>query len=60
MIVGDQIGEWILSSGLWFLGDGFFGDWVGAVLSEGLTAPFFALAAVVTTHHLIELHEPPA
>lgn len=54
MIIGDLIGDWLLSSGPWFLGDGFFGDWVGAVLSEGLTAPFFALAAVVMTHHLIE------
>ena len=28
----------------------------GSVLAETLTAPFFALAAVVTTHHLIALH----
>jgi hypothetical protein len=55
MIVGDQFGAWLLDSGPWVLGDGFLGDWLGAVLSEGLTAPFFALAAVVTTHHLIEL-----
>ena len=57
MIVGDQLGAWILDSGPWVLGDGFFGDWLGAVLSEGLTAPFFALAAVVISHHLIELDQ---
>lgn len=55
MIVGDQLGQWLLDTGPWVVGEGFLGDWLGAVLSEGLTAPFFALAAVVITHHLIEL-----
>jgi len=30
-------------------------DWLGELLAQGLTAPFFALAVVVSAHHLIAL-----
>ena len=53
VIVGEELGNLMLSGGPWLLGDGFFGDWLGAVLAEALTVPLFALPAVVTTHHLI-------
>lgn len=53
LIIGDQLANLLYAGGPSILGDGFFGDWLGAVLAEGLTAPLFALAAVVTTHHLI-------
>jgi hypothetical protein len=56
LVVGDQLGEWILGGGVLIGGEGFAGHWIGAVLSECLTAPFFALAAVVTTHQLIDRH----
>lgn len=52
VIAGDELGNLMLSGGPWILG-GFFGDWLGAALAEALTVPFFALAAVVITHHLI-------
>ncbi|MEO8091780.1 MAG: hypothetical protein ABI726_03595 [bacterium] len=53
LIIGDQLANLLYAGGPSILGDGFFGDWLGAVLAEGLTAPLFALAAVVATHHLI-------
>lgn len=53
VVASDAIGNLMLSSGLWLIGDGFFGDWLGATLSEAITVPPFALAAVVTAHHLI-------
>lgn len=53
LVAGDLLGELLVSSGPWILGHGFFGDWLGELLAQGLTAPFFALAAVVTAHHLI-------
>jgi hypothetical protein len=53
LIVSDALGNLMVEGGPWLLGDGFFGDWVGAVLAEALTVPVFALAAVVTTHQLI-------
>lgn len=54
LVIGDQLGEWLLSGGVLIGGEGFAGHWIGAVLSECLTAPFFALAAVVMTHQLID------
>jgi hypothetical protein len=53
LLVSDEIGNLLISSGPWLLGDGFFGDWLGAVLAETITVPLFALPAVVATHHLI-------
>jgi hypothetical protein len=58
VIVGDALGNLMLSGGPWLLGDGFFGDWLGAVLAQALTVPLFALPAVVTTHHLISGGRP--
>jgi hypothetical protein len=59
LIVSDEISNLLVSGGLWLLGDGFLGDWVGAVLAEALTVPPFALAAVVATHQLIALTDDP-
>jgi hypothetical protein len=53
LVAGEALGELLGSGGPWLLGDGFAGEWLGTVLAEALTAPFFALAAVVTAHHLI-------
>ncbi len=56
LLIGDYLAELLASAGHGLLGEGFAGEWLGSVLAETLTAPFFALAAVVTTHHLIALH----
>jgi hypothetical protein len=53
VILSDELGNLMVSGGPWLLGDGFFGDWLGASLAEALTVPLFALPAVLTTHHLI-------
>jgi hypothetical protein len=53
VIVSDELGNVMISGGPWLLGDGFLGDWLGAVLAEAITVPPFALAAVVATHQLI-------
>jgi hypothetical protein len=58
LIVSDELGNLMVEGGPWLLGDGFFGDWLGAVLAEALTVPVFALAAVVTTHQLISGGSP--
>ena len=56
IVVGSEIlAGFILSGAIWVIGDGFFGDWVGGVLSNVLTAPLFALAVVVL---YFELREP--
>jgi hypothetical protein len=36
------------------LGDSFAGEWIGATLSEAVSAPLWALAAVSLTYELIE------
>ena len=36
------------------LGDSFAGEWIGATLSEGISAPLWALAAVSLSYELIE------
>jgi hypothetical protein len=59
VIVGDALAELLEESGPWILGDGFGGDFLGSVMAEAATVPLFALAAVVTTHHLIS-GTPPA
>jgi hypothetical protein len=59
LIIGDQLADLLYATGPLILGDGFVGDWLGSVLVESVTAPLFALAAVVTTHHLIS-GTPPA
>jgi hypothetical protein len=53
VILSDELGNLMISGGPWLLGDGFFGDWLGATLADAITAPVFALPAVVATHHLI-------
>ena len=53
LIAGDLLAELIQTHGPDVLGDGFVEDWITSVIAEAITAPFFALAAVVTTHHLI-------
>ena len=56
IILGSEIlSTFILSGAVWAIGDGFFGDWAGGVLSNVLTAPLFALAVVVL---YFELREP--
>jgi hypothetical protein len=55
LLVGDLLGEQVTTASLWAFGDGFLSEWMGRVLAEVVTAPFFALAAVVSTHHLIAL-----
>jgi hypothetical protein len=59
-IVSGGLGEFVQSGGPWILGDDFAGHFVGAVLAEAVTVPPFALAAVVTTHHLISGAAPPS
>lgn len=53
MLVADALGELLQAIGPNLAGEGFWGDFVGATLAETATVPLFALAAVVTTHHLI-------
>ena len=36
------------------LGESFAGEWIGAILSEGISAPLWALAAVSLTYELID------
>jgi len=55
LLMSDEISNLMISGGPWLLGDGFFGDWLGAVLAEALTVPLFALPAVVMTHQLISI-----
>jgi hypothetical protein len=55
LLVSDAIANLVISGGPWLLGDGFFGDWLGAVLAEAITVPLFALPAVVATHQLIPI-----
>jgi hypothetical protein len=55
LLVGDGLGEAAGASGLWILGDGVAGEWLGDALTEILTAPLFGLAAAITAHHLIAL-----
>ena len=58
VIAGDALAE-LLGEGVGeVLGHGFAADWLASVLAEGVSAPFFALAAVVTTHHLISGASP--
>jgi hypothetical protein len=55
IVLGSEIlSTFILSGAIWAIGDGFFGDWVGGVLSNVLTAPLFALAVVVLYFELRE------
>jgi hypothetical protein len=58
VIVSDELGNLMISGGPWLVGDGFLGDWLGAVLAEALTVPPFALVAVVATHQLISAAGP--
>jgi hypothetical protein len=60
VIISDELANLALSGEAWVIGDGFFGDWLGAVLTETITVPLFALAAVVTAHHLISGAAPGA
>lgn len=60
LVVSDGLGNLMLSGGPWLIGDGFFGDWLGAVLAEAITVPVFALIAVVTAHQLISAGPPPS
>jgi hypothetical protein len=56
IVIGDALAELLQETVGETLGHGFGIDVAGAVLAEALTAPFFALAAVVTAHQLIALH----
>jgi hypothetical protein len=47
VVLSEMISVLIQSGTLWWLGDGFFGEWAGGVISNVLTAPLFALAVVV-------------
>ncbi len=61
LLIGDFLAEQLSLAGHMLVGEGIAGNWLGSVLAEALTAPFFALAAVVSAHHLIALHrgDPP-
>ena len=54
--IGGQILSGLAVEGVGeLLGESFVGEWVGAVLSEGVSAPLWALAAVALSYELIEL-----
>jgi nucleoside permease NupC len=57
VVISELISVFIQSGTLWWLGDGFFGEWAGGVLSNVLTAPLFALAVVVLFFELREARE---
>lgn len=59
LLLGEALGDLLLGGGPSLLGDGFAGEWVGEFLAECLTAPIFALAAVMSTYHLIERRPAP-
>jgi hypothetical protein len=55
IVIGSEIlSGYIASGAIWAIGEGFFGDWAGGVLSNVLTAPLFALAVVVLYFELRE------
>jgi hypothetical protein len=47
LVAQDALSSGLQSASLWGLGEGFFGDWVGALVANLLTSPFYALAVVV-------------
>ncbi len=58
-IVGGLLSESLVASGPEILGDTIWGDALGSALADVVTAPLFALAVVVSAHHLIS-GAPPA
>jgi hypothetical protein len=57
LIIEDALSSAAQSASWWGLGDGFIGDWVGAVLANLLTSPFYAVAVTVL---FLELRAPRA
>lgn len=60
LIIGDLLAEAAAASGLWILGEGVEGHWLGDALTEILTVPLFGLAAAITAHHLIGFRPRPS
>lgn len=52
-LAGDALAAGLGALGPELVGEGQLGDWLGGVVADAATAPLFALAAVVATHHLI-------
>ena len=47
LIAQDALSSAAQSASIWGLGEGFLGDWVGALIANLLTSPFYAVAVTV-------------
>jgi hypothetical protein len=54
LIVEDVLADALQSASLWGIGEGFVGDWVGSVLANLVTSPFYAVAVTVLFFELRE------
>jgi hypothetical protein len=57
LIAQDALSSAAQSASLWGLGEGFLGDWVGALIANLLTSPFYAVAVTVL---FLELRDYPS
>ena len=52
LTIQDALSSGAQSASWWGLGEGFLGDWVGAIIANLLTAPFYAVAVTVLFYEL--------
>jgi hypothetical protein len=57
LIAQDALSSAAQSASIWGLGEGFLGDWVGALIANLLTSPFYAVAVTVL---FFELRDYPS